>query len=121
MSRHPEFSICTAFVRWWDYAAKGYGADRRQLLHVPNQGSHGSPRTGAVLKAMGVRAGAPDYFLAVPAKGFHGLWIEAKSPKGRLSPEQIEFLDIQRRAGYGVAVVRSTDEARMAVDSYLKP
>jgi len=44
-------------------------------------GSHNfGARKGATLKAMGLRAGAPDLFLAMMRGGYGGLYLEIKGP-----------------------------------------
>lgn len=52
-------------------------------------GSHNfGARKGAILKAMGLRAGTPDLDLKMARGGYHGLCLEVKGPGGRLSKEQ---------------------------------
>jgi len=71
------------------------------------------------LKAEGVRAGIPDYFLAVPRQGKAGLFIELKAENGRLSPEQGEMLELFGDQGYGRSIAYGTDEAIKAIEGYL--
>lgn len=71
------------------------------------------------LKAEGVRAGVPDVFLAIPAQGYHGLFLELKAPKGRVSPDQKTMLETLRASGYACCVCFGWDEAREAVEGYL--
>ena len=52
-----------------------------------------SVQEGRMLKRMGVKKGVADFFLALPQEEFHGLWIELKAGKGRLSKEQEQFLN----------------------------
>ena len=84
-------------------------------FHVPN-GEYRSKRTGARLKAMGVRAGVADLCLISPGSRAH--FIEVKAPKGRMSPEQRAFRDACERAGAGFAIVRSIDEAGDVMQSW---
>lgn len=118
--KHKETSFSIAFCRWFDFAHKAIGCpDKRLLKHVPNEGN--GPRRGAILKAMGVRAGTPDYELSMARHGFHGLYLEFKTPTGSLRPEQREFHAILKEQGYEVKVCRTLDEAMQAVQDYLKP
>lgn len=54
------------------------------LIHIPNGGSRSSAAEGANLKAMGVKAGVSDLFVALPKHyddgtiKYCGLWIELK-------------------------------------------
>ena len=87
-------------------------------MHIPNGGNVGA-RNGKNLKAMGVRAGTPDYFLAHPSGKYHGLWIEMKTSDGRVSPEQRIAIEVLGKQGYLAVVCRSTDEARLTIEQYL--
>lgn len=69
---------------------------------------------------MGVRAGTPDYMLAVARGNSHGLFIEMKSEDGRASPEQKETMHNLATQGYTVILCHSTDSARTAIETYLK-
>ena len=42
--------------------------------------------------------------------------LEVKTPKGRVSPEQVQFIDLVNRSGGYAAVVRSVDDAVHAVE-----
>lgn len=67
----------------------------------------------------GVRAGVPDVLCLYPHGGYHGLAIEAKSPQGRLSPEQGEWFDRLKAAGWCVVEARSAQEMFTAWLDYL--
>lgn len=111
-----------ALINWWSLEASRRGIDERTLLSIPNQGRGGgwkAARRGAYMKAEGLRAGAPDLFLVIPSQGYHGLWIELKAGKGRLSLFQIEMKAILENYGYVVRVCYGWDEARAAILGYL--
>ena len=60
----------------------------------------------ANLKRSGVVAGVPDVFCACPNLiGEHGLFMEAKIGKGKLSTAQTEMHAKLRQQGYNVQVV----------------
>ena len=61
---------------------------------------------GAILKAMGLRAGVPDLFLI---HGGRAYFIELKTPTGRISTAQMVAHDAIERAGATVAICRSVD------------
>ena len=112
-------------ISWWDVAASSYGLDPRHLIHVPNGGKRRKVEA-AILKGMGVRAGAPDLVLLVPkmvtgTAEFRGaLMIEMKSKDGRISSEQRDYLDLLSRAGFATAVAWSSEEAIRYVINYLR-
>lgn len=123
---------------------------RLARLHaIKNQG-HGDHIRGNQSRAEGVRAGVPDIFLPVPVLasqldkgvwqdyvrpfpndgyGFGvvcGLYIELKKPKtdgkaeGKLSAEQVEWIDYLRTNGYAVVVAIGWLEAREWLLRYLE-
>lgn len=57
------------------------------LYHIPNE-RYCTPVQGKQLKRAGVRSGVPDLCLPAPRGGYHGLYIEMKTEKGRTSHEQ---------------------------------
>jgi len=78
-----------------------------------------SVQQGRLLKRMGVKKGVSDFFLALGIGGFHGLWIELKAGKGRLTKEQLEFIMRKRERGYCARVAHGSDEAKEAILTYL--
>ena len=61
-----------------------------------------------------------DLFLSVPSGDLAGLYIEMKTPKGRQSPEQLEFEQEVLEQGYGYCTPRSSREFERAVKMYLE-
>ena len=57
--------------------------------------------------------------LAIPNKTHHGLFIELKSEKGKLSEKQLEMRKILSANGYQVSVCFSIEEAINTVKCYL--
>jgi hypothetical protein len=111
-----------ALIHWWAFEANRRGLDARTLMAIPNQGRGGGwrqARRGAYMKQEGLRAGVPDLFLAIPAQGYHGLFIELKSEKGRLSDAQDEMIRILMAHGYVCRVARGWTEAQEAIIGYL--
>lgn len=74
---------------------------------------------GKLLKRMGVKKGVPDFFLAFPQNGKHGLWIELKVGANKPSKEQTAFLERKRQRGYECACVWGTQAAREVIIMYL--
>lgn len=120
---NEEHRIQCGIVEWYDLR---YGDG--MLFAIPNGGARDA-RTGAMLKAEGVRAGVWDLFLAVPdmstSPWFHGLWIEVKVPKrrtqiqGGLTWEQWKFGRKAQSNGYRCEVVYTTQEGIDVISKYL--
>lgn len=75
---------------------------------------------GVKQKRMGYTKGSPDIMIFAPRHTYHGLTIEMKAPKGRLSTEQKEWLEYLTKEGYKAEVCYSVDEAISVLDYYLK-
>jgi len=92
-------------------------------FHVRNEGIRGTKEQrkayGAKYKRMGVLSGVSDIVILEPRGKFHGLLIELKAPKGRLTQTQKDFLNKAENKGYDVAVCWSFDEVMVKVDSYM--
>ena len=101
-------------------AHRGLGVPWEELLFAIPNGGRRDLITAAILKAEGVRAGAPDLFLAVPRGGYAGLFIELKTACGRVREEQKEFHARLIGAGYWATVARGWDQARQEIEGYLK-
>jgi hypothetical protein len=76
--------------------------------HTPNGGQR-DKRTGALLKAMGALPGVPDLIFIWPPGQI--LFLELKTAKGRLAPNQAEFGSMAMKAGAHYEVARGLDEA----------
>ena len=76
-------------------------------LHVPNGGAR-SAIEGSILRACGVKAGAPDLILIRGGKVFG---LELKANGGRVSPAQAQAHEEMRAAGATVAIATGIDEA----------
>jgi len=105
-----------------------------EWLHaIPNGGARGdNPKSRAIrgnrLKAEGVKNGVYDLFLPFSAGGYHGLYLELKTPErkpktsrgsGGVTPEQKVFEAYAQSAGYQAKVVYGAEEAIEALKEYL--
>ena len=68
---------------------------------------------------MGVRAGFPDLILCIARNGYHGLFIELKTAKGRQSENQKYYQYVLEEQGYRYGVVRSIEEFIQIISEYL--
>lgn len=103
---------------------------------IPNGGLR-DKRTGAMLKAEGVKRGIPDVFVPVPMWGqvgngakcilYCGLYVEMKRPKseeqgrkGTTSDVQDQAIAWLRHSGYAVSVCFDWESAAREVQSYIE-
>lgn len=133
--RNEESEMQRALIRWWTLNCRHFGVPEILLFSIPNGGGGGEKR-GHWLKLEGARKGAPDLFLAAPQKDrnqgrsdnecheewlpdFHGLFIELKTARGQVSPEQEVFHELLTAQGYRVVVCRSLPECIDTITAYL--
>ena len=90
-----------------------------QLLHAIPNGGKRDRITAARLKAEGVRAGVPDIFLPVAREPWHGLYIELKTRRGRVTEHQKRWIVGLREQGYMAAVCRGWHPASALIKAYL--
>lgn len=90
------------------------------LYHVPNGGSRNKIEA-ARLRAQGVKSGVPDLCLPVARGGNHGLYIELKRQRGgRISEEQVRWIDGLLEQGYAAAICKGWQEAASVIIDYLQ-
>ena len=105
------------FVAYWRAMGQRL-APNVVLASIPNGGAR-SAVTGARLKREGVVAGMPDMVLLCARCGRHGLFIEMKTARGRVSESQRNLFPLLEAQGYGVAVCHGWREAAETVEAYL--
>lgn len=111
-----EHQIQTQLFRWWELWSPP--ELKWNLFAIPNGGKR-SWLTGARLKAEGVRRGVPDIMLAAAAMDYHGLFIELKTEKGRLTDNQEAMLIRLDRAGYRAVCCRGYQAAVAELMNYV--
>lgn len=82
--------------------------DLLKFAHIPNGGKR-SKRAAAILKNQGVSPGFPDLIVTFRKTPIH-LYLETKTPTGRLSREQIIWHEWLRECGHRCVVVQSVDD-----------
>lgn len=72
---------------------------------------------GAQLKAMGVKRGVPDIIICWDASVYSPrvMWIELKSARGRIKPDQEKFMRSAELMGHSTYVCRSIEEIEFAL------
>jgi hypothetical protein len=89
------------------------------LFAIPN-GGHRHISVAIALRDEGVKAGVPDLMLPVARDPYHGLFIEMKTQKGRVSSKQKRWIKLLKEQGYRVDVCRCFEEARAVLCDYLE-
>lgn len=113
--RNDEHLIQVECVEWF---RRAYPELLLALFAIPNGGQR-HPAVASKMKREGVLRGVSDLFLAVPVSTRHGLFLEAKKPKGRLSEHQRAFFQSVEARGYATAVFRSLSEFQRIIEHYL--
>lgn len=114
--KHEEYDNQKAFFKWLNLYGKQIA---KYTFHIPNGGSR-DIREAKNLKAMGVLAGIPDIFCAMPAYGYHGMFIEFKSENGKTTAKQEEMMEGLCRNGYKVVVCYNWEDAKKMMEWYQK-
>jgi hypothetical protein len=112
--KHVESNIQRSCIKWFD---RQYPKLKQLLFAIPNGGSRNIIEA-SIMKAEGVRRGIPDIFLSMPTGNWAGMYIEMKSEKGYLRPEQKEFIALVG-ANYKCVVCRSLEDFQREINQYL--
>ena len=124
MKQYESLEQQRLFLWWRILGHSALGLAACCLFAIPNGGKR-SLKTAMQLKREGVVAGVPDVFLAAPAGGHHGLFIELKRPrrpgvsKGRPTQAQLEVMQHLQDQGYACVLAYGADEAQAAIEKYL--
>lgn len=89
------------------------------LIYANANGGDRHAAVGAKMKAEGAKAGVPDLTLPVARQGYHGLYVEMKTAKGRTSPPQRDWIERLQAEGYRAVVCRGWQAAWLEISSYL--
>lgn len=119
-----EYDIQASFVEWCQWNEAKYPSLRLAFSTVNGAHLAGDDRMRAIkmarLKKSGLRPGVPDWCLPYAINGYTSLWIEFKSPKGKLSPAQKDYIGMLEANGHAVCVCTDWQEATKIVLKYLK-
>ena len=116
--KHLESAQQAQVVEWSRWAYKTGKYPMLNMLHCSLNGVKLSGTQARIAKGQGMLSGVPDLFLPVPKNGYHGLFIEMKSEKGRVTENQHWFLTNAESLGYKTAVCYSAKEAISAIQAY---
>ncbi|MDY4380922.1 VRR-NUC domain-containing protein [Pectobacterium brasiliense] len=114
-----ELEEQAALIEWADKTVIDGIKIGDYLLRIPNEGKR-RPKAARDAKRLGVRAGVPDLFLALPHGGYSGLWIEMKAKGGKLSAQQEVWLKRLEDAGCRAVCCFGFNQASSAISEYIK-
>ena len=112
-----EYQEQCALFRWAAFNEKQY--PELKLLYASANGGKRNKITAVRLKRSGVKAGIPDIHLPVPRRFYHGLFIELKVGKNKVTPLQQVWIDNLNSQGYHAVVCYGWLEARDTIIRYL--
>ena len=113
-----EHEHAKALMEWCKYS-EGQFPELKLIFAIPNGGARHKAVAGK-MKAEGVKAGVPDYFLPVARKNFNGLFIELKTEKGKTTKKQNDWLFTLNEQGYLTVVCKGWFAASDILKSYLR-
>jgi hypothetical protein len=87
----PETRVQIALIEWIKLQ---YPITANFIIKIDNEGRR-SPMGHSLSIQSGLHIGASDLFIAYPCGGYHGLFLEIKREKWRLTPSQKEHVDRQ--------------------------
>lgn len=105
--RTPEADLQRAVVTALRFALPKGAIVHHSANEITEAGPRGA-RKQAILVGMGVYPGFADLVILWEGRA---LFLELKSPKGRLTPAQEAFRDTVLAQGFGWALVRTLDDA----------
>lgn len=113
--KRTEHNLQENFNNWLRYQ---YPKEYEICYAIPNGGSR-HPIEAINLKRTGTKAGIPDFCIPIARKGYHGLYIEFKSPDKKPTPLQQSKLNRLREEGYMAECCDDFDKASELVRGYL--
>jgi len=118
----PETRVQIMLV---EYIKLKYPRESQFLIRIGNEGRR-SALGHTIAVQSGLMVGASDIFLAYPNRAYHGLFIELKREKWKLTESQKEhferqdaFIKRMQSVGYAGYFAIGFDEARKVIDGYL--
>lgn len=116
--RQLEHEEQKALFKWASYQTSRL-PELSLLFAIPNGGKRSKAVAGK-LKAEGVKAGVPDICLPVARGSYHGLYIELKAERGKVTPLQYEWAEALTDQGYLALVCHGWERAKAAIEKYLE-
>lgn len=114
----PETLESIAYVQWFRLQ---FPREFEYLWHVPNE--RPDPKEAKILAAMGVKAGIPDYEIALARGGYFGAHFELKAtgrPPGSVTDKQHARIIALRKAGKFAYAAIGLDTLKRLTEDYLR-
>lgn len=86
--------------------------------HVPN-GMYSNRITVSRFKRMGMKPGLPDIIILDAFCGYHGLVVELKCGRNKLTDSQLRWLGIFRSCNWGSVWLNDFDDFKFLIESYV--
>ena len=113
MSEHQEQTALFSAIRQLNIP------DLEWLFAIPNGGLR-NVKVAAKLKREGVKAGVWDLLLPIPKGKYHGLFIEMKYGKNKLTDNQQCFGQFVKEQGYQAKVAYDWEQAFEVIREYMR-
>lgn len=110
--KHLEDNLQQTCVTWFRYRYP-----QKIIFHVPNGGRR-SFLEAVRLKKQGVTKGVPDIVVLEPSSAQHGLFVELKVGKNKLTKEQSEFFEKLKLRNYEAKVCYSLEDFQKITYEY---
>lgn len=111
-----EHALQSACVNWFRLQYPKY---RYLLFAIPNGGLRNNIVAKQIKREGGMK-GVHDLFFMYNNGDFSGMWLEIKTPEGRMSKEQIRFKENATSQGYHTAQPKSVEQFMKEINNYLK-
>ncbi|PHR99252.1 MAG: hypothetical protein COA78_25245 [Blastopirellula sp.] len=116
-----EFTEQKELIRWWRDTYPQYAKCVRLSLNGINlpPGKKAAMMINQ-MKSQGMVLAESDLFFGVPNLTYHGLYVEMKDFGKVATPEQEEYLEVQRSMGYEAVVLEGAEAAKEFIQEYMK-
>lgn len=118
MRNRPEHDLQCSIIHWAKLHERQY-PELEFLFAIPN-GSYKSAKSAKEFQEEGLKSGVPDLCLPIPRGGYGALYIELKSPTGKLSENQRKWLQGLTDVGNLCLEARTYERVTQVILDYLK-
>lgn len=113
--KRKESELQASCVEWFRFTYPQY---KMLLFSIPNGGKR-NIITAMRLKREGAVSGVPDLFLSIARNEYHGMYIEMKTEKNKLTENQDKFFQAAIKHNYKCQVITSLDQFIREITFYI--